>query len=552
MDALDAFAAATGAGEPEMLSSLRGYVQWLAEQRADAFAPRADDDVQLRDYLLHLRVRGAAPAALAQCTAALQQFYAWALSAGIIEHSPFDEFNFARPYLSRDQIRRRASALDVDPQAREVLHLRGLNHLAAQLNRSPDVRGALATTLTTLVEVMALRTAWAFILTGSGLLRVTASSAGPHDFALAAYCGLPPGLVQDDHHFLRRPPDCHCQQLLRAGRLARAVNVVECTRLQNSAEASGDNQGLLFHASAPIWVQGRALGILNVATADWQFLTAADLQFITAVTGQLSIALERAQLYDELAAQRARLELELQMAREVQASLLPQQLPRLPGYSFAADWRSAREMAGDFYDVFALPSGLWALVIADVSDKGAPAAMLMAMTRSLLRSSAARGLGPAATLAEVNRDFLAHSSSNMFVSVFYAVLDPATHSLAYANAGHNPPLLRRSGGAIESLPRTGILVGILPELVISAARLTLAPGDTIVLYTDGLTDALNPLGVDYGLPRLQAALAGAPAGNAGLQLEHLTHDLAAFTAGVAPFDDITLLVVSVNETLKKT
>src|SRR5258705_12608444 len=107
MDPLDAFAAAAGLGESETLTALRSYVQWLTE-RGEAFTPRADDDVQLRDYLLQLRLGGATPAALAQCTAALRQFYAWAHAAGLIDRSPFDEFNFARPYLDRAHIRRRA------------------------------------------------------------------------------------------------------------------------------------------------------------------------------------------------------------------------------------------------------------------------------------------------------------------------------------------------------------------------------------------------------------------------------------------------------------
>ena len=325
----------------------------------------------------------------------------------------------------------------------------------------------------------------------------------------------------------------------------RAVNVVECTRLKDSAEANGDNQGLLFHASVPIWVQERALGIINVATEDWQFLTAADLQFLTAVSAQVSIALERAQLYDELNAQRLRLEQELQMAHAVQASLMPRQLPHIPGFSLAAEWRSAREMAGDFYDIFALPEGRWALVIADVSDKGAPAALYMAMTRSLIRASAGRNLSPRAALMDVNREIQAHSSSSMFVSVFYAVLDTLAGTLTYANAGHNAPLLRRAAGTIESLKRTGILIGVMDELGLSEVSVVLAPGDTLVAYTDGLTDALNPQGEEYGLARLRTAVAQAPASDAARQLAHLSGDLAAFTQDVPPFDDITLFIVAV-------
>ncbi len=234
------------------------------------------------------------------------------------------------------------------------------------------------------------------------------------------------------------------------------------------------------------------------------------------------------------------------MAREVQSSLMPGQLPPVPGFSLAADWRSAREVAGDFYDIFPLPDDRWALVIADVSDKGAPAALYMAMTRSLIRSSARRHASPAATLLEVNREIFAHSSSTMFVSVFHAVLDARTRSMTYANAGHPAPLLRRPSGLIVSLPRTGVLIGIMEAYVLSEVSLALAPGDTLLAYTDGLTDALNPQGEDYGLARLKAALAGAPPGDADRQLAHLTRDLAAFAGGVAPFDDITLLIVSAD------
>ena len=543
MDVLERFAATLGAAATDTLGYVRAYAQWQTEQRQAEFEPGDEDDVFLRTYLMQLRVQGADHTLLHDQTAALKQFYAWAKAEDLISSSPFEQWNFERPFLSRDQIRRRESALDADPQERELRHLRALNRLAGQLNRSVDVQTTLDTTLTTLVEVMNLHTAWAFVTTESGLLRRGEAHQHPHDFALVAACGLPPDLERDNCYYLSRPPTCHCQYFLRSGHLVRAVNVVECTRLQNSAQADGDNRGLLFHASAPILVQDRILGIINVATAEWQFLTAADLQFLTAVGAQVAVALERAQLYDELNTQHIRLERELDMAREAQASLLPQASPMIPGFSFAAEWRSALEMAGDFYDVFALPDGRWALVIADVSDKGAPAALYMAMTHSLIRTSASFNASPAATLKEVNQRIKAHSSSDMFVTVFYAVLDANAHTLTYANAGHNPPLLRRATGAIEYLTRTGVLIGVFDDLVASDATLTLTPGDTLVAYTDGVTDARNPQGEEYGLTRFSAAVATAPTSDAARQLVHLAGDLAAFTRDAPPSDDITLFIV---------
>jgi sigma-B regulation protein RsbU (phosphoserine phosphatase) len=232
------------------------------------------------------------------------------------------------------------------------------------------------------------------------------------------------------------------------------------------------------------------------------------------------------------------------MARDVQASLLPRPLPQLPGYELAAHWSSAREVAGDFYDVFMLPGEPgqgWGLVVADVSDKGAPAALFMAMTRSLIRSWATRG--PAGLLSEVNRALCGHADTNMFVTAFYAALDVEAHGLAYANAGHNPPIVRRRNREMELLTRTGPLLGVFDEARIVEATVALGPGEMLVAYTDGVTEACSPQGEMYGLARLMSAVAASPDG-AEAMLERIRADLAAFTAGEPQTDDITLLVLA--------
>ena len=542
MDLLERFAETLSTAEAETLRHVHDYVEWQAG-RGGSFAPSADDDVDLRTYLLHLRTSGVGRKNQRERVAALRRFYDWAEAAGRLTGNPFDEFSVERPSLTREQIRRRKETFSGTAEEREIARLRALIQLAEQLNRSADMQATLAAALETLVALMSLQTAWVFLLPAAGSPLHSPITPPLHDFALAAACGLPPGLERDNCYYLCKPQDCHCQSLLRAGQLRRAVNIVECTRLLDSARANGDNRGLLFHASVPIIASGQPLGILNVATQEWQFLTAADLHLLSAIGAQVATALERARLYDLTHAHRLRLEGELQMAREVQASLLPEELPEIPGCSLAAEWRSAREMAGDFYDVFALPDGRWGIVMADVSDKGAPAAMYMAMTRSLIRASASSQASPAATLTEVNQRINAHSSCGMFVTVFYAALDAAAHTLVYANAGHNPPLLRRATGSIERLMCTGPLIGVFEELGLSETALTLAPGDTLAAYTDGVTDALNPQGEEYGLTRLSAALANAPASEATLQLAHLSSDLAAFIHDVPPCDDITLFIL---------
>ena len=540
---VEQFAAQLDSVESQILADLRDFVDWQTQAEGRMFIPQTLDDVAIRSYLLHLKLSGASRSNLQRTISSLKRFYDWAQTNHLIAKSPFDSFDFNRPLLSREQIKRREGARFANPTDREIAHLRALNHLAEHLNRSVDVRTLLATVVETLVQAMGLKTAWAFLWTEAGLYTTTSAYDPPHDFALAECCGLPPGLEQDNRRYLCQPPDCHCQRLLRNGQLVRAVNIVECTRLQNAVRHAGETEGLLFHATVPLIVQNRPVGLINIATEQWEFLSPADLQFLSAAGSQVAIALERARLYDLAETQRIRLEQELEMARAVQKSLLPTQTPSIPGFTLVADWRPAREVAGDFYDFFSLPDGRWGLVLADVSGKGAPAALYMVMTRSLIRSEASRHTNPSAVLTEVNRRLLKESSNAMFVTVFYAILDPVLRSLTYANAGHDPPFLRRGSGGVERLPYGGLIMGQFEQLTLTDETLNLESRDTLVAYTDGLTDTVNHLDEDYGRSRLADTLNSAPAAAPDI-LAHVLKDLEAFAGPVPQPDDITLLILT--------
>jgi sigma-B regulation protein RsbU (phosphoserine phosphatase) len=313
--------------------------------------------------------------------------------------------------------------------------------------------------------------------------------------------------------------------------------------LRYAARHGGDTQGLLFHATVPLISQSQPVGLINIATEEWEFLTSADLQFLSAAGSQVAVALERARLYDLAETRRIRLEQELKMARAVQKSLLPTQPPNIPGFSLVADWRSAREVAGDFYDFILLPDGRWGFVLADVSGKGAPAALYMAMTRSVIRSEASHYGNPSSVLTEVNTRLLAESRCEMFVTVFYAVLDPSQRSLKYANAGHEPPFLRRASGRVERLTSGGPILGQFEQLRLGEETLNLESGDTVVAYTDGLTDIVNNQGEDYGHKRLADRMNSAPACARDV-LAHILKDVEAF-AGPAPQpDDLTLVILT--------
>jgi serine phosphatase RsbU (regulator of sigma subunit) len=544
MNLLERFASSLSVSAPALLA-VRNYIEWQTHHRSADFIPSVDDDIDLRTYLLYLRTNGADPAVLEEHAAALKRFYHWTQTEGGIAQNPFDNYNFDHPFLTSEQINPRQQTLPDDLKEREVDRLRALSQISEQLNSSVDIHSALDNTLRTLLKVMNLQTGWVSMLAESHLSVFPPGDSPPHGFALATACGLPPGLERDDRRFLRQPPACHCQQMLTEGRLTRAVNIVECTRLRDSMRAAGDNQGLLFHASVPLISQGKPLGLINAATTDWQFLTHADLHFLSAVSAQLVVALERAHFYEVAEARRIRLENELTVARHVQAGLMPRELPGIPGFGRACAWRPARQVAGDFYDVFPLDEGRWGMLIGDVADKGTAAALYMAMVHSLILSGALRHRSPAAVLVEVNQTILRQSSSGILVTVFLGVLDPEKQTLQYANAGHNPPMLRRASGTIESLTRTGAVLGVLDEQQFSETTITLGPGDAVVIYTDGVTEAWHPhpRDEDYGINRLTAAIAAAPR-TAGELLAHVEADLNAFTQGAPQQDDVTFLVLT--------
>jgi serine phosphatase RsbU (regulator of sigma subunit) len=542
MDLLKRFASTLSPSDAAALT-VRDYFEWQTNQGATDFIPSVDDDIDLRTYLLYLRTNGADLDVLEEHTAALKRFYQWAQTEGVIVQNPFDDYNFNHPFLTNEQIHQRQQTLPHNLHEREVERLLALSQISEQLNSSVDIQSALDSTLRTLLKVMNLQTGWVSMLTESHLSVFPAGDSPPHGFVLATAYGLPPGLERDSRRFLRQPPACHCQHLLKEGRLTRAVNIVECTRLRDSMRAAGDNQGLLFHASVPLISQGKPLGLINVATTEWQFLTHADLHFLSAVSAQLVVALERAHLYEVVEARRIRLENELQIAREVQAGLMPREMPDIPGFGLAGAWRPAREVAGDFYDIFPLDEGRWGIMIGDVADKGTAAALYMAMIHSLILSGALRHRSPAAVLMEVNQTVLRQSSSGMFCTVFLAVLDPKKQTLQYANAGHNPPIVRRASGTIESLTRTGSVVGVFEEVQLSEATITVGRGDAVVLYTDGVTEAGNLRGEDYGINRLIVAITAAPC-KAGELLARIEVDLNAFTEGAPHQDDVTFLVLT--------
>ena len=232
---------------------------------------------------------------------------------------------------------------------------------------------------------------------------------------------------------------------------------------------------------------------------------------------------------------------ELQVARVIQQTLLPKELPLLSDWRLAAHYQPARAVGGDFYDFIDLPAGKLGSVIGDVTDKGIPAALVMATTRSLLRPAAQRQISPGKVLELVNDLLYPDIPPNMFVTCLYAVLDTANGRLQYANAGHDLPYQRTANGVIE-LRATGMPLGLMPGMSYEEMEARIAPGDSVLLYSDGLIEAHNESGEMFGFPRAKELVAAHP-GGASL-VEFLLAELARFTGDSwEQEDDVTLVVL---------
>lgn len=310
-----------------------------------------------------------------------------------------------------------------------------------------------------------------------------------------------------------------------------------------------EREGFRAAAIVPLVAEGRSIGTLIIDSRRPRRLTELEVRFLRLMANQAALAIEKARLHHE-ELQRERIEEELTVARKIQMSMLPAELPHLPGWEFATHFMAAHQIGGDFYDLFPLPGepGRWGVVIADVSDKGIPAALFMALSRTTIRNIALRGRAPAEVLSWANRYIQEDSQSDMFLSAFYAELNINSGHLLYANAGHNPPVLwRKAEGTFSRLPRSSPLLGVLADIEVTVREETLAPGDALVLYTDGITEAIDVDFEEFGTARLESAIrqlsAERPSPTAGDIRSAIAEDVRRFSGSMVQYDDMTLLII---------
>ncbi|MDX1415090.1 MAG: SpoIIE family protein phosphatase [Candidatus Promineifilaceae bacterium] len=302
-------------------------------------------------------------------------------------------------------------------------------------------------------------------------------------------------------------------------------------------------------AAVPLLVDSRAVGVMVVHSRREQHFDDADLRFLQLLANQAAIAMEAWRLVNE-ELEWARTERELAFGREVQRSMLPPAYPNIPGWQFSVAYKAARDLGGDFYDFFPYldRSELWSIVIADVSDKGVPAALYMVLSRTTIRNTAQVDRSPAEVLQKTNQYILEDSQADMFLSVFYATLDTRTGRLVYSNAGHNHPLWWRSASSqLVTLSQHGMLLGIAESVQLENHQIEMMPGDMLILYTDGITEAVNDKQEEFGSENLEKIVTEALLNNPVLDGEGMINiileEVNLFTADQPIFDDETLFVV---------
>jgi serine phosphatase RsbU (regulator of sigma subunit) len=359
--------------------------------------------------------------------------------------------------------------------------------------------------------------------------------------------------------------------LVMAGELEVLMAAGQMEELQLNIMRAGEHFGEMSlilpggHRTATVRARGAAT-LLSLSRAQFLDLTQKYPELSTSMVRVLSQRLDNTNTqtfhdlteknkqlqtaYDELKAAQAqlvekeRLERELQVAADIQLSILPDQLPKVDGFNFGARILPARQVGGDLYDVFLLKDEKVGVVIGDVADKGVPSAIFMARAHALIMAEADMGLTAGDVMRVVNRHITRLQKSTQFVTVLYGILDLKTREFSYARAGHEPPLLLHPDGTVERIPHSsGMALGLWDAITLDERTVVLPQGSTFLLFTDGLTDCRDTLGEPFGLQRIKETLADLSNVNAQQACDHLLETLMSFQDGSKQDDDVTLVAI---------
>jgi len=292
----------------------------------------------------------------------------------------------------------------------------------------------------------------------------------------------------------------------------------------------------------PLQTNDRVIGLIYVDSPDMiREFSREDLGLLTVMANVAAIRIEHARLNEIELVERA-MSKELDQAAHIQMGLLPSAPPKAEGMDIAGRTSPCRTVGGDYYDYLEFPDGRLGMLVGDVAGKGMPASLLMSSLQARVKVLFEEGDRLAEKITRLNKATTAHTPDNRFITFFMTVADPATGELVFTNAGHNPPLLVRAKGGFELLAGGGMILGILPMAQYEEFRINMERGDTLVLFSDGVTEAVNPSDEDFGEQRL-ADLVASMKGRSALEIMEAVHtEVARFTQGAPPADDITVVV----------
>jgi phosphoserine phosphatase RsbU/P len=293
---------------------------------------------------------------------------------------------------------------------------------------------------------------------------------------------------------------------------------------------------------APIISNDEVIGVFDLESDELNAYANDDLEILMLLSSQVAIIIEKVMLHEQLI-EKQRLETQLEIARQVQLQLLPPRDPQLEGFDISAYNFPTEEVSGDYYDWVRLFDDQIGIVIADVSGKGVPAALLMAFLRASLRAASHIGYAPHVSMAKVNYLLWESIERNQFVTGFYGILDATNRTLAYSNAGHNPPILLDIDGTAHFEERGGVPLGMFRDSRYYEYYATIDSGQIFILYTDGVTEANNPAGEEYGRDRLVEAARKSRHLSAREMIDFIHRDVIAWTDGLGATDDVTFFIV---------
>ena len=294
--------------------------------------------------------------------------------------------------------------------------------------------------------------------------------------------------------------------------------------------------------AVPLQTNDRVIGLIYVDTPHLiREFSREDLNLLTVMANVAAIRIEHARLNEIEEAERAMAK-EMEQAAQIQRAMLPSSPPMVAGLDIAGKTTACRTVGGDYYDFLEFPDGRVGMLVGDVAGKGMPASLLMSSLQARVHVLFEEADDLARKLGRLNKAVCAKCPDNRFITFFMSVVDPATGELVYANAGHNPPLMVRATGGFDRLSGGGVILGVLPQATYQESRACMEPGDVLVLFSDGVTEAADPLDEDFGEERLAALVASMRGRPAGEIVEAIDGAVARFTQGAPAADDITVVV----------